>query len=134
MRKFKSIGVTLENCEHYTIPAKCIDKMLVDGFKTRYFIQGDYGDCSKYLRAYYFKLSLKNTNEIIPSYDFSKPFNERIHTGGDITSITIEYENNKSFSFYVPWNYKDQQYNSWQIVKKNDDGYIDIEIKKPKNV
>jgi len=134
MKKFKCIEVTLENSEYYIIPAKCIDRMNVDGFKKKYYIQGDYGDCSTSLRAYSFLLSVKNLKDIKAYWEWSKPFSERIFTGGDITAVAICYEDNSNFTFYVPWNYKNDQSNSWQTVRKNQDESMKIEIKKPRDI
>lgn len=132
MNRIKSIDITFENCESFTIPSSCIEFMNVEGFKTRYFINNANGNYSKINRAYYVYLKIKDSNEIKKDYNFSEEFFIRVKKYNDITSIQYNYDNGKRFKFYVPWNYKDKQYNSWQKVKEVKDGIIHIEIKRRK--
>ena len=135
MKKIKSINITFENCESYSIPYSSINNMNIEGFKERLFIHyNDRGECSKSQTAYSVSLIIKKTEEIKPFYEFSKPFFDRVNQYNDICYITINYEDGKRFGFYVPWDYSDEQYNSYQKAKYIKDSlHIDIR-RKNKNI
>lgn len=133
MKKIQSIDITLENCEQYNIPYNCIEFMNVEGFNQIFTIHySNKGECSKHHRAYSFELKVKDSTEIKAYWDFSRPFFKRINTNGDITHITFNYEDGKKFSFYVPWNYNDSQYNTYQQVYINKDSIMNIKIRRNK--
>lgn len=131
MKKIKQIEIGLENCEVYIVPHSSVKYMYTEGFNQIYNIHyNENGECSKYYRAYSFEVKLKNLENIKAHWDFSESFKERIHSGGDITYITFVYEDGKKFSFYVPWNYDNDQYNSYQNVWTDKKGLMNIKIKK----
>ena len=133
MKKIKSIDITLENCEQYNIPANCVQFMNVRGFTDIITIHwNNTGDYTQYKEAYYFELKVKDSQNIKAHWDFSKPFFERVHGDNDITYINLNYEDGKTFGFYVPWDYNDEQYNSYQKTYIDKDNVMTIKIRRNK--
>jgi len=130
MKKIESINITFENCESYNVPAELINSMYIKGFQENIYMHNGKGELSNYKRAYSFIITIKNDNNIKPYYDHSNSFSERVIEYNDICVITLNYIDNKKFTFYVPWDYADQQSNSYQKIRHNKDGSISIDIKR----
>lgn len=132
--KIKNIVITMENCESYYIPVENIRMFSVDGFTEKLTIHYYHNNnISKSKRAYKVHLIIKNPENIKSFYDFSKPFQERVKSVNDICYINIQYLDGSEFGFYVPWDYKNNNYNSWQHTKINENGDLVIDIRKRRN-
>jgi len=128
MKDIKSIDIVLENCESFTIPAKYIHRMSVNGFDKSILIQSNNGSCFEHSSSDYVYLQIEDSPEIIPDVNFSTPFKKRIFQYNDITQITMNYIDDTEFNFCVPWGGDDDYTNDAQTVKILKNGYIEIKI------
>ena len=136
----KSVEFILENCEMITIDGKYIGN----------FYLGDVSysinriACNSIEELYWtnnFYISInrkadkkENIKYTLGEINKNRNIFNRLTSYPDITSITVNFSNGKSKSFYVDWNEDDEQNNSYQKTYVNDFGDLFMVINKNKNI
>ena len=97
----------MENCEVFEVPAKSIDLLIIDGFKTQISInayQYKNGETMEHQTANYINLSILKSGELKDLTNFGNGNDiNRLYKYNDITQIELNYEDGESILYYVPW-------------------------------
>jgi len=139
MRKIKNIHVVLENCEVFEVPAESIDLLIINGIKTQILInayQYENGETMEHQNAEYIHLSIFKSGELKDLTEMGNGNDiNRLHRHNDITQIELNYDDEESIGYYVPWGEHDYT-NEYQKSEFKNNYYgkeiLDITIEKDK--
>ena len=137
MNELYYIEITFENCETMSIDAQDINYIYIDGITDSYcfrrysednVFESDIKECK------HFVIILEETADIEHKAfgvddDVKETVFQRLTEFNDITSIELHKEK-ENITIQVPWNYENEEINSWQESKLiNNNKQLRIEIK-----